>query len=298
MATGSVELERPAERLRLRIQLRVRSAIDMADAVKQLKARRTEVEEKLNTLGAEKQSIHFGNPRVDEGQKGFPTGIHFAPAAAFPGGGVDLVEALPPGSRVVAGKQERPPIKLAMDLTADWMLKSKDPLELLVEATKLQDAIKDADLSGFEEDEDLAEDTEEEEEFAFGPGGIQINRKPGDPQFQYVAVISDADYKQALRDAFQKAKAKAEDLASIANIPLGGINGLHSSRQSVRQEMTQDNGDFDEEMYYSPVAGDEDYVYPAGMHGKDSLEAFGVSPGKLKYRVAVTVTYSLKSPSK
>ena len=281
--SGSVVLERPADRMRMQIDLLAKSTKDLPDALAKLKAQRARVEKQLETLGAAKESIKFGEPRVDESQNDAQRQMAMMVRQRMMSG----ARGKKPGKEPALAM----PVKVAMRLTAEWPLKAGDPVGQLLEVRKLQDAIKAADLAG---QKDAEEPTAEEAELAeemeapdvdMYMGGRQ-GPKPGEAAYVFSARIPTADRDKGLADAFQIAKSEAVALARAAEIELGPLRSLQSS--SV---IDSEDGESYQQMYNSPFGN----LMRRDLQANSAAgEAFGPSPGILKYRVGVAASFAIK----
>lgn len=282
MGSGQVVLERPADRMRMQIDVLAKSTKDLPDAVAKLKARQAKAEKQLETLGAIKDSIKFAEVRIDESQDDNQRQIQMMMR-----------------QRMASGRGKKPtkealakPIKVAMKLTAEWPLQGGDATAQLVSTKKLQDAIKAADLGGLKDaEEPTAEEAEaaEEADMEMMSYGGRQGPKPGEPAFIFSTKIAPADMEKARSDAYRSAKQEATQLAKAADMEIGPLRSLHAS-----------NGvDTDDSESYQ-------YMYNSGygnmlrrqMNGSESGEAIGASPGLLKYRVGVTASFEIKPASK
>ncbi|HEY4260861.1 MAG TPA: SIMPL domain-containing protein [Schlesneria sp.] len=271
-ASGMATIERPAEVMRMQVEILAKSAKDLPDALAKLKTRRTKVEKVLESLGADKKTITFGELRIDESQDANLARMEMMMHQRLSQRGKKL-------TKDVVAK----PVRVAMRLTAEWRLKEGDATSQLLESKKLQDAIKAADLAGVKEtEEQTAEEAEiaEEMEEPVNPWGGQNQTKPGEPQFTFTAKIPAADREKAMAEAFRKARAEAEQLAKAAEVGLGRL-------QSVQANSAVDAEDFEVYRQYGlPYHGSADQ-----SKGDD---ATGLKPGMLKLRVGVTASFAIK----
>ncbi len=277
---GEVVLERKPELLRLQVNLLAKGK-DLPEAIAKLKTRRTKVEKQLETLGAAKASVKFGDIELDEGQddQQQQMAMMMRQRMAQKRGGKR------PTEKDVSVK----PVKVMLNMTAEWPLKDADSAEMLIASKKLQDAIKAADLGGMKESEEPtpeeAELADEMEEMMSGYGGRE-GPKPGEPVFVFVARISAPDREKALAEAFRAAKQEAAQLAKAADLELGTLRSL----QGGGGIDVEDGSDY-RALYNSPFQA----AFRHQMTGRDrSGEAIGVSPGPVKFKVTVNATFAAK----
>ncbi len=271
-ASGMATIERPAEVMRMQVEILAKSAKDLPDALAKLKTRRTKVEKVLESLGADKKAIAFGELRIDESQDANVARMEMMMHQRLSQRGKK------PTKDVIAK-----PVRVALRLTAEWRLKEGDATSQLLESKKLQDAIKAADLAGVKEtEEQTAEEAEiaEELEEPVNNWGGQNQAKPGEPQFTFAAKIPPADREKAMAEAFRKARAEAEQLAKAAEVGLGRL-------QSLQANSAVDAEDFEVYRQYG-------LPYRGGTDQSKGDDATGLKPGMLKLRVGVTVSFAIK----
>lgn len=277
---GEVVLERNPELMRLQVNLLAKGK-DLPEAITKLKARRTKVEKQLETLGAAKDSVKFGDVELDTAQDDQQRQMEMMlrQRMAQRRGGKR------PAEKEVSVK----PVKVLQTLKAEWLLKAANTTDLLVLSKKLQDAIKAADLGGLKDAEEPtpeeAELAEESEEMGMHFGG-QEGPKPGEPVFVFVAKINSADREKALAEAFRAAKQEAAQLAKAADLELGALRSL----QGGGGIDAEDGADY-RLLYNTPFGA----AMRQQMTGRNhSGEAIGASPGVLKFKVTVNATFGLK----
>ena len=272
-ASGMSTIERPAEVMRMQVEILAKSSKDLPDALAKLKTRRAKVEKVLESLGADKKAIKFGELRIDDTQDDTHRRMEMMVQQRL------MQRGRKPPKEVIAK-----PVRVAMQLTAEWPLKEGDTTSQIIESKKLQDAIKGADLGGVKETE---EQTAEESELAEEMEGPPINTwggenqaKPGEPRFTFAAKIPVAAREKALADAFRMARVEAEQLAKAAETGVGRL-------QSIQTTASPDPEEF--EVY-------RQYGFPyRGRPGEtDTDEAIGSQPGILKLRVGVAAVFAIQ----
>jgi hypothetical protein len=283
--TGNITLERTAERMRMQVNVLAKSSKDLSDALTKLKAQRAKAEKQLQTLGAIKESVKFSDPHLDVSQDDTQRQMQMMMRQRMAQRGKKRADK-DAGTKI---------IKVTMKLTAERPLKATDPTGLLLEANKLQDAIKAADLGGAKDAEEPtpeeAEASEEMDNMQMNFGGQQ-GPKPGEPEFIFLAKIADADREKARVDAFKAAKEEAAQLAKSADIQLGDLTRL--SKQMSGAGIYGGDGDSDDvQVYYNRGMGQMFRQYANGR--EESSEAVGMTPGTLKFRVGITATFAIKS---
>ncbi|HET6883076.1 MAG TPA: SIMPL domain-containing protein [Pirellulales bacterium] len=280
-ANGTAVIERPAETLRMEVELSAKGK-DVKDALAKLKQRRKSAEEQLAKLGADTESIRFGPPQVNSGENGQQRQMQ-----------VMMQQRMMQrrGSRRSSQKPAvKPPVTVSMSLVAQWKLKPVDPEQMLIASHELEEKIKEVDLAGRKaaeeltpEEQELAEEMEDGSQQVFYGG--QEQPQPGEPRFVYVAKISDEDRAKACAEAFQRAKADAQRLTTAAHATLGELQQLSDVSQSgVDPEAYEAWGNYQYQMVQRAQQ----------QTANEQIEAIGPRPGTLKYHVTVTASFTLK----
>jgi len=279
--SGTVVLTRMPDLLRMKVDV-IAQGKTMKEAIASLKDRRQAIQGQLGTLGATRESIVFGAPQVNT------TVLQSRQQMAM------MIQARMGNRAKKSTKKLATPVVISAGLTAEWPLKARDVEGLLVEINQLQESITAADLAGKKELEKLAGDDEEVgaelqgmmPNFGIGPDTGQA--QPGQVAFTLVSKISAEDHSRALADAFQKAKAQAEETAKAAGVRLGMLRQVGSQVQS--------GGDSDnaENPYQSYVR----MMRMSGAAGKTAepaprKEAQGTQPGEVTYSVTVSAAFDL-----
>src|SRR5439155_24818128 len=124
------------EGMRMKIVLTAKGK-DLKEALATLKDRTDAARAQLATLGADKASIKSETPQLSAGKTNQQRQMEMMMAQRLRGGG---------GGKKPK-KEEKQPVNVSTTLTAQWPLKAKEPEELLVTASVLQDKIKAAELA-------------------------------------------------------------------------------------------------------------------------------------------------------
>ena len=279
--SGEVVLERSPDVMRMHIDLLAKGK-DLPDAIAKLKSRRTKVEKQLESLGAAKESVKFGDLAIGEAQDDRSRQMEMMVMQR-------MAQKRGKGGAAKTAAVAKP-ITVSLKLKAEWPLKAGDTAEMLVASKKLQDNIKVADLGGTKdaaepspEEEELAE---EMQEMAMNYGG-QEGPKPGEPTFLFVAKIPAADREKALAEAFRAAKAQAAQLAKAADSELGALRSLQGGGG-----LDTDDWSGNPRFYNNPAYG---ALMRRGMNGQDHTgEAIGPHAGTVKYKVTVNAAFAVK----
>jgi hypothetical protein len=199
-----------------------------------------------------------------------------------------------------AGKKNKKapekPIAVSCTVTAEWKLKGKTPIELLLEAQAIEDKVRGADLAGGDAEEKTAEEQELAEEMQeqmpnFNDDDSQP--KPGEPTFIFVSKISPEDRTKATAAAFAKARQQAEELSVAAGAELGALLGL--SRQ-----VTPNNLGFGMSPYYAYGNMRNQRLMQVMLEraesgDDDGAEAIGAQPSEVALPINVTAAFQLKA---
>ena len=280
--TGTGEIERPAQVMRLRIVITTQGK-DLNEALASLKDRLTAAKTQVAALGATKDSIKTEEPQIAAENSDRRRQMEMLMAQRMRG-----------GRRPAAKKEEvKPPVSVSTTLTAEWPLKGEAD-GLLLAAHALQEKIKAADLAGLKEQSKLSPEEQELSEELAGEMAMYSSDdgpKPGEPMFLFAAPITTEEREKLLAEGFQKAKENASRLAKAAGAELGALRNLADSQSEVSDEMYLNN----------PYGGNSAYRMMQMMQAargnapQEASEAIGVQPGKLTYRVIVTASFELKS---
>ena len=288
--SGTVLLKRKPDRLRMRVDVIVQGKT-IEEAVTNLKDRREAIRGQLATLGAAKESIAFGDPQINTNV------LQARQQMAM------MIMARMGNRAKKSAKKGAAPVVISARLTAQWPLKGQDVEALLIEVNRLQEAIKAADLAGKKE---LEKVSGEDEELSQELEGMQANfgndpsqAQPGTPSFTLVSKIAVEDHARALAEAFQKAKARAQETARAAGAELGPLRQLGSQVQSGGESEGADSGmqayaqamqAYRQAMGMNPGGGQLD-------EPEHPMEAVGTQPGEVSYRVTISAAFDLKGRS-
>jgi len=280
-ATGSETIVKQPQRLRLRIELLAKGS-DLEDALAALAARKQAARAQLIGLGALKDSIRIGPPRIVTKRTSQQQRLEMMLARRLLG----------TGRKRAAGKKAAP-VKLAAWLTAEWELKADSPEQLLRTAYPIQQKVREADLAGAKEasklspeEEEILEEAEQSESFSFAAGE---EYKPGEPLFFFVSPISQQERNRAMAQAFQKAKRQAEALAQAVGAKLGPIRSVSAQTQSGSEE--EDYSTF----FGLPYQVIRQFRSGQPTEAGKSLEAVGTQLGPVRFTVIVTAAFQLQA---
>jgi len=180
-------------------------------------------------------------------------------------------------------------VKLAATLKAEWALNGSGD-ELLTNSWSLVEKIKSADVGGKKNAPALTPEQQEEQEEQQGMAeqmaaqmGDGSQADPREPQFVYVARLSEDEQARVAGEAFVKAKAEAARLAKAAGADLGALRQLASQ---VAPATNQEN----ENPYFAYLAN---AMGPARATSSAS-EAVGPQASEVSMRVVVTAAFAVK----
>ena len=285
-ATAKVAFDQRPTALRVQVEL-VAKGKTLKEALAKLRERREAATAQLDTLGADEESITFGNPSLTNALNQQRRQFEMM-----------LVQGMASrAKRVPKGLQIPKMVIVSSELTAEWPLEADGPEGLLLAAEALQEKVKAADLAGAKRAEKLSpEEQEVAEEMAamLSDSGVE-QVEIGVPHFVYIARISDQQREQALAEAFEKAKTRAAQLAKAAGAKLGplvALSGSGTGQNNYHEEMMYNRFDG-----YSPYTGGMFLQGPTGLQGSDDEddgEAIGTDAGLLKFTFEVNATFSFQ----
>lgn len=281
MGTATVK-ERPTV-LRMIIQLSEK-AESLQDALNQLKDRREAALLQLESLGFEKDKIVIDEPTPE------------SPNSPQRRQMEQMMRMMRSQGRSVPKALEQPKlVTITCLVTAERPLEATAHDDILVFANDLADKVTAADLAGTKEAKKLSPEAEELAEEMEGMmsdssyGEEEVN--PGEPRFFYVARLSQESRDKAMAEAFARAKANAERLATAAGVELGGLASLSGSAMHSENQTGDYYGGSSYQMRMMMAAqqmrsdgGDE-----------EGTEAVVQTPGTATFRVMVQANFHLKS---
>jgi uncharacterized protein YggE len=278
--TGEAVIERSPDTLRLSMQLMAKN-MQIKQCLSHLKDRGEAARTQLVSLGATKDSIKIGSPRIDETQATYRKQM-------------EMMMAQQMRQRGKKKKAELVfPTVIAAQLTAEWPLSGKSVDEILILSHDLSEKIKAADLSGSKKSEKLLPEEEEVMEESDAMSNYQRynqgNEKPGEPVFLFVSTIPADVQEKACADAFRKAKANATRLAKSADASLGRLLSLRKDDSFNGFDMENFRGDGAEYAQYVALSRQSGKLRP------DASEAVGPTPDKIEHRVRVVVSFELRA---
>jgi uncharacterized protein YggE len=247
-ANGSavIPLRPDAVRMVLRIQTQDKT---LKAALTKLRQQREAAIKKLEGLKPGKDTIKFVGPAVcgDGPMRTFPTATvtYKTPLATpptwtpLPAPAPGSVQAAVPGGEVPAGP---PPAVVYGTISAEWPLAGDNVEKQLLDVQELKKKIEAADLLGVKKakrgdaDDGSEEGTDDAAPSTYAPsvppilpsptmiiGGSVVPYSPGVPTFVYVAHTSPTQRKAAMREACDKAKVRAAELAEAIGAHLGPV---------------------------------------------------------------------------
>jgi uncharacterized protein YggE len=290
-ASGRVHLQRTPTHLRMFLQISGRGKT-LEEALATLKERREAVAAQLEKLGAEKASIVFASPSVDESvvQQQKRMEMMLAQRLRSAGGGAKK-----------AAKPAKPPVSMVSLVTVQWPLKADSTEKLLLAADELREKVKAAELiSGKDvpklspEEQEVAEEMAAEMARNSGYGNSEEEAaKSTEPRFVFLARLAAADRQKALADAFAKAKAQAAELAKAAGAQLGPLTSI-SGDSGGANAVTG----YGRQWGYSPYGRNEaEYMQQlAQATGAEEQhdESVAMKPDGVGFDFSVNATFSLR----
>lgn len=286
--SGAATARKKPTTLRMHVQLMAKGET-LEAALAKLHQRRQAAKAQIETLGADAKSVTVGDPTLSAAEMQTRAQMERM-----------IRERMAATGRKPAGLKLPRTVTVTALLKAEWPLSGDEPEKLLVAAHKLQEKIKAADLAGAKEATQLSPEEEElAEEMAQSSGhfGEEEEVEPGTPQFLFVAKISEAERREVLAKAFQRAKDQAAQLAEAAGAELGplvmlsgdpGAGGPDSSGWAYNPYDDYGRRNYMRRLMAMQAAQQED------EEGAQVLEAVGPEPGMLSYGVQVNAVFGLK----
>ncbi|HEX4796675.1 MAG TPA: SIMPL domain-containing protein [Humisphaera sp.] len=269
--TGRAVITRQPELLRMQMVITAEGK-DIADATSKLKEAKAAAAKSLEGLGAADKSIDFGPTQVGTGEN---------PQQQYMQRMVSM--------RNRGGKPPEKPktVTVSSTLKAEWPLKAGSPDELLVLGYGLQEKVKATGLTKKEtkqlspEEQEALEEAQAMQAASGAPGGA-----PGEPTFQYVCKVPDADQVSAIAEAFKKAKSDAANLAKATGGELGAL--IHVSSVISSPSPGEDESNAYARLMMRQMTGE------AAPGPTPTGEAVSNQAGPLELQVSVTASFALK----
>jgi hypothetical protein len=274
-ATGTASVKRNPTVLRMYLEL-VAKGSNLDEALKKMKDRRESARGQLETLKADKDTITFGDPSMSGASSPRQRQIE-----------VMLMARMQSRGKKAAKTPIAAPVTVSVLLTAQWSLEAETPEQMLVLAQTLQEKIKAADLAGIKDAEKLSPEEEElaEEASQMIDQSDEQRTPAGQPNFMFIARLTQADREKLLGEAFAKAKTQAADLAKAADVDLGPLTGIsgqcggqrnlgdeeyspYNNTSNIRRMLAQQTGEGADETRYEAMSND-----PAAVSFSGTVQA-------------------------
>ncbi|HEX4143519.1 MAG TPA: SIMPL domain-containing protein [Pirellulales bacterium] len=281
--TGTEVIKRTPDILRMQLEISAK-AKTLGVAIKKLEAHRDAALNQLTKMASDKESTRAGEIQLNSSTSPQQQQMELM-----------IRQRLRQAGKPVKKDGEKP-ITVSCTLTAEWKLKGKTAVELLLEAQAIEDNVRGADLAEGDSEEQSVEEEElaEEIEEQVMNFNDEAQQKPGEPTFIFVCKISPEDRTKATAAAFAKARRQAEELSSAAGAELGAL-------QSVSRSLTPNNLGFGMNMNASyRVLRNQGFIQSYSVQlesGEDDAgaEALGAQPSEVILPINVTAAFQLKS---
>lgn len=283
---GTTTLKRSPTAIRMYVELFAKGKT-LKEALDKLKDRREAAIVQLEALKADKDSIEVSAPSLSN--------IQTAQKKQFE---IMVMRRMGTrGKKVPKGLQVPKSVTVSAKLTAQWPLDADSPEEFLLAVEALKKKIKDADIAGSKEAEELSAEEKElaEEMEAMMRNSGEENVPLGEPQFVYLARISDDEHNAAMAEAFTKAKEQAAQLARAAGIKLGplvGLSGQGGGNNTLGDQMMYGRMGYGRQQYLRQLIGAD--TMP-GMTAKPN-EAISSSAGPITFQFGVQASFGFEAP--
>ncbi len=212
---GTVSMRPEPAELRMTVQL-TEKAGTLKEALAKLKTRSDAAAAQMVQFGAAKNDVKVADPSIAELSRQQQQMARMVRMQRNRGG-----RPTPPATTPKT-------VSVTSAMTVSWKLSGNSRSALLQLCDDIKTKVAKADLAGINEAKKL---TPEEEELAEEQSINQFDEgeTPGEPRFFFVGHISDEVRQKALKEAFDKAKASAQQLASAAGIALGELSSVSGS---------------------------------------------------------------------
>lgn len=270
---GTASAKQKPTMLRMRVQLSEKAGTT-EEALQKLADRKEAAKLQLESLGASADSIKVTDATFPSTESDTQQQMRMMAMSQMRARG-----------RVPEGLKPVKSVTVVSTVTAEWPLDQEKNQEMLMFVSGVKDKVVEADLAGLNEPKELTPEEEEmQAEMEQMMGGYYSNESenPGEPKFHYVAVVSDEARKQAMADAFAKAKSQAEMLAAAAGVELGPLQALQASPTSSSSGY---NYEYMRYMGVYPNGGDEE--------PKDN-EVIAPSPEALALRATIQASFAIE----
>ncbi len=280
---GSVSVSRPPEVLRMHVELTGKGAT-LEEALASLRARREAALLQLKMLKADMDTVETGAPGPAAGESADRRRMEQMVLQRMRGAG----RRLPPGLT------EPEPVAVSMKLRAEWPLTADSPEELLLQADAIRNQVKEADLAGTADEEEVSPEMQEmlEEMAGMRHHYDETPVKEGEPVFLFVARISDADRQKAMAEAFAKAREQAQSLARAAGVGLGPLVSL-AGHDGGESDLMGGHYNYEYQAYMRRMVGRSALEMTTGQ---DAFEAVSTRPEALSFQFLVRAYFALAPP--
>ena len=287
VGSGSATIKKAPVAVRMVVELSG-TGKNLEEALTNLKDVEAAAAKKIEALGAEKGSVRFGAPTTANAQNAQRQQMETMIRQRMMG----------KTTKTPKGAQAAPSVSVGTTLTAQWPLKDESTEAAMLAVNALTDKVKAAKISGQAEKKLTAAEEEVAEEMAEmmrdrGDETVQ----PGEPHFVFIAKITPAEREKAMAEAFQKAKAQAEELAKAAGIELGALRAVSGAGGSRANYMNDYGGygyerrQYMQRMMMQAMGESEDDEANTG--GKN--ETVAAEPGALVFQFGVQASFAIKT---
>jgi uncharacterized protein YggE len=272
-AAGAATVQRLPTSIRMTLSVSAKGKT-IEDALAKLKERREKLTAELQKLNADKKDIRVDNPAVSAAETDRQRQIEAL-----------VAERVGKGKRP-KGLEFTPNFAVVCTMTVEWPLSAKTAEEFLVQSHALTEKIKAAELA--KSDEKLTPEEEEvAAELAEQSRNGRDNANAGEPQFVFVARLSDADRQKCFADAFAQAKKHAEELAKAAGVELGPLVGL-SGQGTGSQQQNRD------ESYGGYSQRERPAAWPLSENSEPySVESVAADPDSLSFNFEINAMFKI-----
>jgi len=273
-ATGTHVVKRLPQTVRVIITLQSKGKT-FDEALATLNSEQKSALDKLQKLGVDKERVVFGSFGVDQLQENKRRQMEMMIAQRM---------RQPNQKKPIAAES----IALKCTVSVEWPLVGTTAEEIFKESQALKQKIKAADFTP-----KAGTPTPEEEEMMEEMEGMHMysgeGQPDGQPQFVYVAKISQEDAQEGYAEALRKAVRQSEVLAKAAGVTAPGLMNLSGSlgKQQGNMNRSFSSG---EDYYFIQMMNNQQ----SGVDGTDDLECLARDPDSVDFTFVIHAVFAMQ----
>lgn len=232
--TGSATIEVVPTKIRLTVMMQA-EADEAKKAIKLLQTHKEKVRESLAELKADEKSIHFTNTKLEQND-GFPPNY---PSASI------RARILQQANNRGVDPEDLPIIYVAKaELQADWVLPTTDPDAIALLVSALREQVKEKDLVGKNIESDISDELRDKveslQQMAMQQGYyVDSSASGGGMNVVLVGDVSTEQRKAAIKQAYDEAIAKAQDIAAATGKTFAKVISIRETESTSAMPIQQ-----------------------------------------------------------